>query len=336
MMHQQSLLENVLEILPPDKWTQHTVLVGCSGGADSVAMLRLVQEISLEQGLGKVVVCHANHQMRGRESDDDEKFVGNLCDQLGIELVSARLPISLETTTDGVEASLRALRYQLFRQAADQFAARYVLTAHTADDQTETLLFRLLRGTGISGLAGIPEQRPLCEGVTLVRPMLKIHRVEITNYLAAIEQEYRSDSSNSQMNYSRNKIRHQLIPFLQSDFECEIGQRLQPLSQQANEYTKLLDQLSQPCLDAAVVNFGTSVSLNTKGLNDLPIPVLRHLLIRIWQQKQWPLQAMTFQKWQQLAEFAASSQEKGQPPKLTLPGNISASRDEDQITLIKR
>jgi tRNA(Ile)-lysidine synthase len=324
--------ERVFEVLPLPKWQRHTVLLGVSGGADSVAMLRIVHEITQNQGLGKVIVCHANHQMRGQDSQLDQQFVEQLCDQLQLECISSPLPLDKNVNHDGAEAGLRDLRYKLFREVATNASARYVMTAHTANDQAETILFRLMRGTGIAGLAGIPQHRRLCDGVTLVRPLLNIERSEILDYLDGLGQPFRTDSSNAELTYSRNKVRHQLIPLMQTEFNCDLNLRLEPLTIQAKEYQELLDHLISPLQRFVTHESDQSVSIATE-LSQHPSPLVRHLLIQTWKEKHWPLQSMTFAKWQQLADFLQPAHEKGQSSELTLPGKIQVSREGEQVTL---
>ena len=144
-------------------------------------------------GRGMLYVAHLNHGMRGSAADADEDWVRSLCERRNLPLDVAKLDVSAVAAEqgDGWEAAARSARYDFLRAAAERIGGRFVVTAHTADDQAETVLHRILRGTGIEGLAGIARARPLTPGIALVRPMLDIKRRDVIAYLAAIGQDYR-------------------------------------------------------------------------------------------------------------------------------------------------
>ena len=147
---------------PPEDWQDVTVVLAVSGGADSVALLRAMTAVR-GGGEGRLAAAHLNHQLRGAESDGDEAFVVELCGRLGIACEVGRTPAGelAAESGDGIEAAARDARYRFLAATAARLGARFVATAHTADDQAETILHRILRGTGIGGLAGIARTRPL-------------------------------------------------------------------------------------------------------------------------------------------------------------------------------
>lgn len=327
----KNLAQKVLSAFPLNRWCDHKMLLGVSGGADSVALLRIFHELARDLSKGNLIVCHANHQMRGQESDADQEFVVQLCNQLDVPLELQELPVS-HPNSDGIESNLRTLRYQMFLELANRHGARYVLTAHNASDQLETILFRILRGTGIGGLAGIPAVRPLCENVSMIRPLLEISRSEIVEYLDSIGQTFRVDSSNQSDAYSRNKIRNKLIPLIENEFGWKLLDRIQPLAFQASEQQKLLDDICEPLVESAIRFASGSFSIQSAFLSKQPSIVVRHLLVTAWKKMGWPLQAMTFEKWQQLADLVATGNKKGQTSSRMLPGKIKVSVAQDEIT----
>ena len=208
---------------PPESWADVSVLVAVSGGADSVALLRGLAGLKVG-GEGKLVVGHFNHRLRGEESDGDEQFVARLAEELGLGLECGRLEAGdIDACPDGIEEAARRQRYRFLTETAERVGARYVACAHTADDQVETVLHRILRGTGIAGLAGIPRCRRLSPAVTLIRPLLEVRRAELVDYLASLGQSYREDSSNLDRRFTRNRIRHDLLPQLAKDFNPVSG-----------------------------------------------------------------------------------------------------------------
>ena len=186
------------------------VLVGLSGGADSVALLHWLKEL---EGELKITVCaaHFNHCLRGQESDRDEEFSKNLCQSLNVPFVSEKgdVPNEAKKTHETVEECARHLRYDFFERAAKSLGCNKIATAHNSDDNTETVLLNLTRGTGTKGLRGIPPVRG-----NIIRPLIETSRDEIEVYIRANNLEHITDSSNLTDDYTRNLLRHNVIPVL--------------------------------------------------------------------------------------------------------------------------
>lgn len=183
------------------------ILCGFSGGADSTAMLIALNELYC----GRVTAVHINHNLRGEESDGDEKFCRELCGKRSIPI--AVFSVDVKKYADekklGTEEAARVLRYEAFRKVGERLGKYVICTAHTLSDNAETVIFNLARGTGISGLCGIPPVRE-----NIVRPLIECTREDVEKYLMDIGQDYVTDSTNLSDDYSRNKIRHNVIPVL--------------------------------------------------------------------------------------------------------------------------
>jgi tRNA(Ile)-lysidine synthase len=184
--------------------TGDRVLVAVSGGIDSMVLLHLFRATANELGI-TLVAAHFDHAMR-RHSADDAEWLGGVCAAWGVELISARTDAALYG-----EANARTARYAFLQDAANQAEARRIATAHHADDQVETVLFRLMRGTGLRGLAGIPMRRG-----RLIRPLLRFRKAEIEGYAAANLIRFREDETNVTDAYARNRIRRAVIPAIQT------------------------------------------------------------------------------------------------------------------------
>jgi tRNA(Ile)-lysidine synthase len=225
----QKLLKYIREehlIAPGDR-----VCVAVSGGADSVALLRILLE--LRQELGVVLsVGHFNHKIRGDEADADEQFVRDLAGHfaLAFHRDSADVPAHSRTSGLSLETAARELRHSWFAQLVREGKADKVATAHTQDDQAETVLMRIVRGTGSRGLAGIA---PWQKQKALIRPLLCLTRREIEQYLRQLGQGWREDSSNFDLRHSRNRIRHELLPLLRRDYNPGIQQILADIAEVA-------------------------------------------------------------------------------------------------------
>ena len=225
--------------------------VGVSGGADSVALLRLLDDLRGELGV-RLAVLHFNHQLRGVESDGDEQFVAALAAGRGLEFFAGRDDVAGVAKARGwnLEDAARRLRYGFFSSVVDAGHVNRVAVAHTADDQAETVLARMVRGAGPGGLAaiypvktlngsldwaidGIPRGAP--QGCTVVRPLLEIRRDELRQYLARLDQSWREDSSNLDTTRLRAKLRHQILPIIERDLQPAIVEHLGRLARMARE-----------------------------------------------------------------------------------------------------
>jgi tRNA(Ile)-lysidine synthase len=206
--------------------------VAISGGADSVALLCLLLELRAELGV-VLSVAHINHKLRGEESEEDERFVAKLAGEHGLELHLSEAPVDRRRSSDprpetgsgaiaGIEAAARELRFGFFRQLAREGRVTKIATAHTLDDQAETVLLRMFRGTGIRGLAGIHprivfEEQGRAFG-EVVRPLLGFRRAALLEFLRERGQGWREDSSNRDMAFLRNRVRHRLLPVIGEEF----------------------------------------------------------------------------------------------------------------------
>ena len=185
------------QMLPADG----RVLCCLSGGADSVALLLCLRELGAE-----VCACHLNHQLRGAESERDEHFCKSLCAQLDIPFYAEKADIRTRSHVS-LETAAREARYAFFERAARQLGAVRIATAHTADDNLETMIFHLARGSGAAGLSGIPPVRG-----RIIRPLIECERTQIEAYLAQNNQSWCTDCTNQTDDYARNRIRHAVIP----------------------------------------------------------------------------------------------------------------------------
>jgi len=226
--------------------------VAVSGGADSVALLLLLLE--LREKLGIVLsVVHFNHKLRGKASDADEKFVAKLAAKLGLEFHSASIDVAKKAKNEraNLEDAARRARYDYFRSLAESGVCGRIAVAHTADDQAETVLAHLLRGTGLAGLGGI---HPVAGPV--IRPLLSVRRNELQRFLRARKQSWREDATNRDTKRMRARIRRKLLPLLQKQFQTAIVDHLATLAELAREDEALLDALAEERARALVQESG--------------------------------------------------------------------------------
>jgi tRNA(Ile)-lysidine synthase len=226
---EQSVLNNLRHarmILPGDR-----VAVAVSGGADSVALFRILENLRDELGVTLSVV-HFDHMLRGDDSTSDAQFVADLARDSGLQIVAAREDVAAEAARHGwnIEDAARRLRYAFFERVCAAGQATRIAVAHTAQDQAETVLAHLIRGTGPTGLAGIyPSAR------SVIRPLLGIARQDLRDYLRAKNQVWREDATNSDTSRLRARIREQLLPVLERDFAPAIATHLCELARLSGE-----------------------------------------------------------------------------------------------------
>ncbi len=193
------------------------VLAGVSGGADSVCLAHYLSQAARRRGT-TVFILHVHHGLRGRAADADARFVASLGARLGVPVRVRRVKAAAcaRKRGKGLEDAGRHLRYREFLKEARRLRCRKVATAHQMDDQAETVLLNLLRGTRIRGLGGIPPRRPLARGVEVIRPLLPLSRTDILAYLKIHSLSYRRDPSNESLAFTRNWVRRRVIPLLET------------------------------------------------------------------------------------------------------------------------
>ena len=235
------------------------VLVGLSGGADSVCLLRILKRIGVE-----LYAVHINHELRGAEADGDEEFCRELCSELNVPFSAYHRDIKAYALEKGltVEEAGRQVRYDAFRKYAVEKHASKIAVAHNKNDLAETVLFNAARGSGLSGLSGI---RPVRDNI--IRPLLCVKREEIESYLDELGQSFRTDSTNLLPDYDRNKIRHIILPAL-----CEINSKtiehISDMAGEAGESYLLVKQLAKEKYEKLALkkNPGLRVEIDINGL----------------------------------------------------------------------
>lgn len=233
------------ELLFADLYKSNRFVVALSGGPDSTALL-VSAALGAERFDFTFSACHVNHKLRGRESDEDQQFCERLCDALDVPIDIRTAEPHLSGTS---EEELREERYHLLSTAAQDFGVSFIAVGHTLDDQVETLLFRLFRGSAMSGLAGMRPLRELESDMFVARPMLQIRRRDCERFLANVGIAARRDSSNDKDEYSRNYIRNIIIPTVQSRFP-EFEERIERMRLVLYHEDELLEALALDSLES--------------------------------------------------------------------------------------
>jgi tRNA(Ile)-lysidine synthase len=322
------------------------VAVAVSGGADSVALLRVLLELRTELGI-VVSVAHFNHALRGEASEADEAFVAELARQHDLEFFPGRGEVRDHALSRklSLEAAARELRYRWLRSLAESHKVNAVATGHTLDDQAETVLLKFLRGAGTRGLAGIyPEiaigakaptsfqsaergpEGPLNRdsrqpGARIIRPLLGVRREEVEQYLAALGQTWREDESNLDHRFARNRVRHELLPLLEREYNPNLRQVLSD----AAELSRAEEEYWQMLVERELQDRMAAQRLRLMNFRALPLALQRRLLRRFVETANLTLD---FEHVEKLLHCAL-----GELPKAELPGGWLASRTGECLEL---
>src|SRR6266567_7243601 len=247
-------------------------LIGVSGGRDSVALLHWLVDL----GYHKLIVCHLDHQLRGRSSRADSRFVENLAGKydVGLDLALANVRALAERKNMSIETAAREARYKVFAKIAKKRRCRTIFLAHHADDLVETLLINLFRGSGSAGLAGMREvstRRIEDVDLTIVRPLLSVWRDEIDSYVRERRLKFREDASNKNLALLRNRIRRRIIPYLEKSLGRSIRQNIWR--------TAVIAAEEENWIESQLPN-AMGVDLSVKELRKLPLAFQRRQILK--------------------------------------------------------
>ncbi len=298
------------------------MVVAVSGGGDSVGLLRVLDEVKSEFAL-QLTVAHLDHGTRGEEGRGDARFVGELAGALG-------LPFDLGHWRAGrsghFEADARRARYDWLAGVAKERGCSHVAVGQTLDDQAETILHRVVRGTGLRGLAGMPARRELAPGVMLVRPLLGVTRREVREYLAGIGQGFREDSTNLDTSRTRARIRLELLPSLAEGYNPNVAEALVGLARIASEASRTLERIASGRLSRlALESEPDSIALDRLALAKLGRLGRIEVLRLAWRRAGWPEGAMDARRWRRLADLSWS--------RLSAGAGVEVEATADRLTL---
>jgi tRNA(Ile)-lysidine synthase len=261
------------------------ILVGVSGGPDSVCLLHVLDQLKESLGVS-LYVAHLNHMLRGGDSDSDARYVAEISDTLGIPVTMERRDVDAYRKEHrlSMEEAAREVRYDFFARVAETTGAGRVALGHTQDDQVETILMHLVRGTGLAGLRGMEPVASLSlqgdGALVVVRPLLEVTRGETEEYCRTNNLNPRSDLSNYSLDYARNRFRYELIPFLQK-YNKNIGAALLRAARAAADELSFLAGEVSLVWDRVVREQPNGLLLDTKELLSLHPALQRHLLRRV-------------------------------------------------------
>ncbi len=322
-MNARAFLEQVTttiarhEMLAPG----HRVLVAYSGGADSTVLLHVLHRLDYE-----VVAGHVHHGLRGEEADAEEAHAAAFAATMGIPFAvrHADARAIAEEQKLSLEAAAREVRYRLLEEMAQEASAERIATGHTADDQAETVLLHLVRGTGPTGLSGIPPVRG-----QVVRPLLHVTHAEVRAYAASENLSFRTDSSNRDRRFTRNRIRHDVLPAL-AEMQPNVVGAVCRLAEIMREENAFLSSLVEQMVQSIVVWGEEEARMTLHDLHSLPTALQRRLLRRVIAIARDRETDIEFERIEAVVELVAQGQTGAV---IELPDGLEARRSYGEITI---
>ncbi len=304
------------------------VVVALSGGPDSTALLAVLAQISKELDFD-IVVAHYNHLLRGIHSEEDEKYSQELAEKLGLVFVSGKMDLKLRQKGVSPEDFYRQQRYQFLNKVAEDYKAQKIALGHNIQDQAETVLINLLRGSGLEGLKGI---LPLREG-KFIRPLIEVSRSKIIDFLSVSGISYCYDSSNDSSIYLRNKIRSELIPYLKEKFNPKIVENLAQMAEilrYDDDYIR--NSVKQALQSTYIQNQPDGISLNIEYLKGLAEAIRSRVFKEALESMNSDNNGISFKNINDLDRLV---QAKRSGKKISLPFGIEARREYDNLILTR-
>ncbi len=304
------------------------VVVGVSGGPDSVALLFLLNSLKKEFNLS-LHIAHLNHKLRGQESEQDLYFVNNLAGRLKIPITVQEEDVLKKAwmQKQSVEEVGRQLRYDFFVRVARDKKMKKIAVGHTRDDQAETILMRIIRGSGLSGLCGIPASRQL-EGCLIIRPLVESSRCEIEDYLKKNGIAVRVDSSNKDNRYFRNRVRNKLLPLLEREYNPNIKEILANFAESVSADFELLHKIARRHLRVVSKREKVRISINLEKFRRFKKATQRMVAREAIKELKGDLRRIDYRHWRELEDLI--NNRKGSAV-VDLPDGVSAVKKKGEL-----
>ncbi|MBI4753428.1 tRNA lysidine(34) synthetase TilS [Candidatus Desantisbacteria bacterium] len=310
------------------------IVIGVSGGPDSIALLHILWQLSEEYSLS-LRVAHLNHMQRGQESKEDAEYTLKFANELSIPVISEEIDIKTIKEKEAKDRPLtdvaRKIRYDFLKRVAKGFNAHKIAVGHHADDLVETVLINLIRGCGPNGLKGITPIRKIDEDLLLIRPLIKISSLQIHQYLSTHHLSFRVDSSNLKSIFLRNRVRLQLLPLLKKEYNPKIENSFIQLSQLIKMDEDYIDEaVNHALLQVVVERKEKMVVMDVASISGLHPAIQTRVIRRIVAMIKGDIEGFNYQHIQGIRQLILSIHPQG---RLSLPFFMSAQRDYKQLII---
>jgi tRNA(Ile)-lysidine synthase len=307
-----------------------SVLVGLSGGPDSVTLLHVLCELKKEYALN-IIIAHLDHKFRGDESVCDRKFCEDLAKKYNLEIAWDAIDVPKVAKEKGIspEEAARFERYDFFKRVAKEKGISKIAVGHTRDDQAETVLMRIIRGAGMKGLGGISPVKDI-QGYEIIRPLIEISRKEVEDFIVENDLKFRKDSSNEKTVFTRNKIRLELIPLLEKDFNPNIKEVLANMAENLQIEDEFLAKYGKRKFKSMSKIKQEEIFIDLKKFKKQPEAVRKRILRAALKELKGDLRKFTYQHWKEMEELI-----NNRPVNSTvdLPTGMTIVKDRATISL---
>jgi len=307
------------------------VLVAVSGGPDSVFLVHALNYLKDKLGIA-LSVCTLDHGLRGYESEKDTRFVEALSTTMGLRCIRKKIDLR-ESKNKGLstEEAGRAERYAFFRDSAIAVGANVIATGHTIDDQAETVLMRLIKGSSLKGACGIPPAREDARGLKIIRPLIELEKKEIVDYLEENGIDFRVDATNFTRVYFRNVVRHEILPFLER-FNPRIKKALSNFAGHLREDSAFINEEKAKRAAGAILKTRDRVSLNLKDIVVQPKALMKEIVRDSLEAANADIKKLSYKHWKEIDNFVRN---KRNGSSLDLPGGIRLTRRKKVLEFFK-
>ena len=307
-----------------------SILAGVSGGPDSITLLHILYSLKKEYSLS-ILIAHLDHKFRGEESVADRKFCEDLAKRYNLEIVWEEIDVPKIAKEKGIspEEAARLARYDFFKRVAKERGIDKIAVGHTRDDQAETVLMRIIRGAGMKGLSGISPVKNM-QGNKIIRPLIGIFRKEVEDFILTEGLKFRKDSSNEKTIFTRNKIRLELIPLLEKDFNSNIKEVLANMAENLQVENDFLSKYAKRKFRGMSKIRQEEILIDIKKFKKLPEAIRKRLLRTALEELKGDLRRLTYQHWKEIEELIDTRPVNSI---VDLPAGISISKDKSNIIL---
>ena len=308
------------------------ILVGLSGGADSVVLLEVLLMLKNEYSLD-IHIAHLDHKFRGEESAEDRRFCESLAKKRKLDIICEEIDVPRISKEKGIssEEAARFERYDFFRRVCRKKNIKKVAVAHTKDDQAETVLMRLVRGSGMAGLGGMFPIRDM-EGITVIRPLIEISRPQIEDFIKENGLQFRHDSSNDEIVFTRNRTRRELIPYLEKNFNPNIKEVLVNMAENLRSENEFLEKFAKRKFKSTSKIKGGEITIDIKKLKKQPEAIRKRVLRSTLECLKGNLRTFTYQHWKEMEELI---DKRPGNSIVDLPGGIDIVKGKNTLTIRK-
>lgn len=309
------------------------VLIGVSGGADSVALLKVLLALKKEYSLD-IVIAHLDHKFRGKESKEDRIFCEDLAKKLSLEIVSEEIDVPKIVIEKGIspEEAARFERYDFFKRQCKIKNIKKIVVAHHKDDQAETVLMRIIRGTGTAGLGAMNPVKDMGD-FTIIRPLIEVSRKEIEEFIKENKIKFRHDSSNDKVVFTRNKVRRELLPYLEENFNPNVKEVLSNMAENLRSENEFLEKFSKRKFKSISKVQNGTVSIDIKRFKKQPEAVRKRILRSALEYLKGDLRRLTYQHWKE-AESLINKRPSNSI--VDLPGGIDITKNKNSLIIQKK